>query len=156
MGEVEKRLQALGIELPQLNPAQGSYVPFALRKGFVFISGQGPRHVGKLAYKGVVGGDLDVETAQKAARLCALNIAAQLRAACGNDLDRVEQIVRITGYVRCTNDFEGQTAVINAASELLCEIFGAAGPHTRLAIGVNALPSGMPVEMEAIAAVTEA
>ena len=151
MGNAEKRLAELGITLPPVNPSQGNYVPFLKDEDLVFVSGQGPRLEGKLMYSGTVGQDVDLETAKEAARLCARNILAQLRAACDGDLDRVKQVLRIAGIVRCTADFTEQAKVIDAASELLRQALGDAGVHTRIATGTHALPSGMAVEIEAIA-----
>lgn len=153
MKEIENRLADLGLSLPQATPPQGSYLPFVRTGKLVFIAGQGPRQDGVLIWKGVVGGDLTLAQGQAAAQLCALNILANLQAACGGDLGRVVRMVRLAGLVRCTADFDRQAQVLNAASDLICRVLGAAGPHARIASGTHALPSGMAVEIEALAEV---
>lgn len=151
MSNTETRLAELGIVLHEINPPQGRYLPFVRTGNQVFIAGQGPRKEGTLLYKGIVGADLSLEDAQAAARLCAMNILAVLKAACDGDLDRVVKVVRIAGLVRCTAGFEQQAMVLNAASDLICDVLGPAGPHARIASGTHALPSGMAVEIEALA-----
>lgn len=151
MNQLDRRLEALGIELPVVNPPQGNYLPFTRTGNLVFIARQGPRKDGALLFKGIVGADLSVEDGQAAARICALNILANLRAACGGDLTRVVRMVRLAGLVRCTAEFEDQALVMNAASDLICDALGAAGPHARIASGTHSLPSGMAVEIEALA-----
>ncbi|MBK5204755.1 MAG: RidA family protein [Polaromonas sp.] len=151
MGKAEQRLIDLGLELPAINPPQGSYLPFTLANNLIFVSGQGPRRAGELIYRGTVGADLSMEEAQEAAKLCALNILAQLQAACCGELDRIARVLRLAGLVRCTADFTDQAKVLNAASDLICLVLDTAGPHARIAAGTNALPSGMAVEIEAIA-----
>ncbi|OED46949.1 RidA family protein [Leisingera sp. S232] len=150
MGKIDSRLAELGIELPASNPPQGNYLPYRKTGNLVFIAGQGPRNAGELVYKGIVGQDLTLEQAQDAARLCALNLLGQLRNACDGDLDRVTGVIRLAGLVRCTVDFEAQAKVLNAASDLICDVFGPAGAHARIASGTHALPSGMAVEIEAV------
>lgn len=147
----EQRLAELGLSLPPVNPPQGNYLAFSKTGNLVFVAGQGPRLDGQLVYKGIVGGDLSLEEGQKAARLCALNILAQLKYACDGDLGRVTRMVRLAGLVRCSADFGDQAKVLNAASDLICAVLGEAGPHARIASGTHALPSGMAVEIEAVA-----
>lgn len=154
MGIVDQRLADLGLELPPVNPPQGNYLPFVRTGNLVFVAGQGPRLAGELRHRGTLGADVDLEEGQRAARLCALNVLAQLRLACEGDLDRVVRLVRLAGLVRCTADFGDQAKVLNAASDLLCDVLGAAGPHARIASGTHALPSGMAVEIEAIAEIS--
>lgn len=154
MGTVDQRLAELGLELPPVNPPQGNYLPFMRTGNLVFVAGQGPRRAGELVWRGTVGADLSLEDGQQAARLCALNVLAQLRIACGGDLDRIVRMVRLAALVRCTADFGDQPKVINAASDLICDVLGAAGPHARIASGTHALPSGMAVEIEAVAEVS--
>ncbi|TCN19304.1 RidA family protein [Sinorhizobium americanum] len=151
MGIVDARLTSLGLELPEENPPQGNYVPFVQSGALVFVAGQGPRKGGQLIYKGVIGDNLTLADGQAAARLCALNILGQLRSACSGDLDRVVRLVRVAGLVRCTPDFEDQAKVLNAASDLMCDVLGVDGRHARIASGTHALPSGMAVEIEAVA-----
>lgn len=151
MSATESRLAELGIEIPNVNPPQGNYLPYARTGSLVFVAGQGPRREGQLVFKGVVGSDLSVEDGEAAARLCALNVLGQLRHACDGDLDRIVRMVRVAGLVRCVDSFEDQARVLNAASNLICEVLGESGRHARIASGTNALPSGMAVEIEAIA-----
>jgi enamine deaminase RidA (YjgF/YER057c/UK114 family) len=150
MGKIATRIAELGLELPPINPSQGNYLPYRQTGNLVFIAGQGPRRAGELIWKGIVGDDLTLENAQDAARMCALNLLAQLDAACDGDLDRVTGVIRLAGLVRCSADFEQQAKVLNAASDLICDVFGSAGAHARIASGTHALPSGMAVEIEAI------
>lgn len=154
MTKIDERLADLGFELPPVNPPQGNYLPFVRTGNLVFVAGQGPRRAGELIYRGTIGADLSLEDGQQAAQLCALNILMQLRAACNGDLNRVVRMVRLAGLVRCTADFGDQAKVLNAASDLICQVLGAAGPHARIASGTHALPSGMAVEIEAIAEVS--
>jgi len=151
MEKIEDRLIRLGLEIPQPNPPQGNYLPYVRTGSLVFVAGQGPRLKGQLMFKGTIGQDLTMEEGCEAAKLCALNILGQLRQACEGDLGRIVQMVRLAGLVRSAHNFEGQTQIINAASELICTVLGAAGRHARIASGVHALPSGMAVEIEAIA-----
>lgn len=153
MNRIERRLAALGIEIPRFNPPQGNYLSYVRTGSLVFVAGQGPRREGNLVYKGVIGKDLSVEDGEAAARLCALNILGQLRHACDGDLGRIVRMVRVAGLVRCSGTFEEQARVLNSASDLFCELMGDAGKHARIASGTHALPSGMAVEIEAVAEV---
>lgn len=145
---VDKRLQELQITLPESQPA-GSYVP-ALRTGsLVFVSGQLPKVEGKIAFKGRVGKDLNLESARRAAKACVINILAALKQELGT-LDRVKKFVRLAGYINTYPGFNDHSKVMDAASDLLVEIFGEAGRHARLAIGVVELPLGASIEMEAV------
>ncbi|MDL2210197.1 RidA family protein [Desulfovibrio sp. OttesenSCG-928-O18] len=143
-------LQEKGIILPTPSTPTASYVPYVITGSLVFISGQGPRHDGKLQYTGKVGKDVTLEEGQQAARICMLNVLSHLNAACGNDLDKVKRAVRIAGLVNCASDFTQHPQVINGASDLLLEIFGERGKHARIATGANSLPANMSVEVEAI------
>lgn len=151
---IEQRLAGLGLSLPPVNPPQGNYLSYSRSGNLVFVAGQGPRLEGQLVYQGTVGADLSLEEGQKAARLCALNILAQLKSACDGDLGRVTRVLRLAGLVRCSADFGEQAKVLNAASDLICAVLGEAGPHARIASGTHALPSGMAVEIEAVAEIT--
>jgi enamine deaminase RidA (YjgF/YER057c/UK114 family) len=146
----EKRLSEIGITLPPPGSPAGNYVPFVIVGELVFMSGQVCREAGKMKYTGKVGRDLTVEQGQAAARLCAVNLLAQLKAACGGDLDRVERCVRLSGFVNCAADFQEQPKVVNGASDLMVEIFGERGQHARTAVGAPALPLDSAVEVEAI------
>jgi len=147
---VDDKLSQLGIDIPTPVAPVANYVPFVRTGNLVSVSGQIPMQDGKLAFEGKVGEAVSVEEACAAARLCALNIIAQLKAACGGDLNRVKRIVKLGGFVNCTDGFGGQPQVINAASDLMVEIFGEAGRHSRSAVGTNALPLNVPVEIDAL------
>ncbi|MFN3233639.1 MAG: RidA family protein [Alphaproteobacteria bacterium] len=151
-GQIAARLQELGIELPEPPKPVASYVPYVITGDLIFVSGQVPMDANGIQYRGIVGYDFSVEEAQDAARLCALNIVAQLSDALDGNLDRVTRVVRLGGFVRCTGDFTDQPKVINGASDLMVEIFGDTGRHARAAVGVNALPVGVAVEVDAVVA----
>ncbi len=149
--DVEKRLKALGIELPETAAAAvANYVPVARAGDLLFVSGQLPMAEGRLVWIGSVGDSLSVEEGQQAARLCAINMLAQLRAALDGDLGRVKRVVRLGGFVASAGDFTAQPQVINGASDLMVDLFGDAGRHARAAIGVNVLPLGAAVEVEGL------
>lgn len=150
-GRIDARLKELGIELAEPAAPVANYVGYAISGNNVFISGQLPVIDGKLAYVGKVGDSVSVEDGQKAARACAVNIIAQLRSACGGDLDRVKRIVRLGGFVNSTPDFGDQPKVINGASDLMVEVFGDAGKHCRAAVSAGGLPFNVAVEIEAVA-----
>lgn len=152
MSQIEARLAELGIELPQVAKPVAAYVP-ALRQGnLVFTSGQLPMVDGSLAATGKLGDAVSAEQGYGLARTCALNALAAVKAVIG-DLDNVEQIVKVVGFVSSTPEFTGQPGVINGASELLGEVFGERGIHARSAVGVPVLPLDSPVEVELIVAV---
>jgi enamine deaminase RidA (YjgF/YER057c/UK114 family) len=146
----EARLAELGITLPPVTPPAYDYVPAIVHGGLVWISGQLPRAAdGSLPHLGRLGEEVDVETARKAAELCALQALAALRAATGS-LDNVARAIKLTGFVASAPGFNGQPAVVNGASEFLGEVFGDAGAHARSAVGVAELPLDAPVEVELI------
>jgi len=147
---VEQKLADLDITIPTPVAAVANYVPFVRSGNLVSISGQIPMRDGKLAFEGKVNDTVSEEDACSAARLCGLNIIAQLKAACDGDLNRVKRIVKLGGFVNCTDSFGGQPQIINAASDLMVEVFGDAGCHSRSAVGVNALPLNVPVEIDAL------
>lgn len=146
---IEARLKELGIELPAAPAPAASYIPFVRSGNLLFVSGQIPVSGGGIALKGLVGRDVSLEDAQGAARLCAINLIAQAKAACG-DLDNVRRVVKVGGFVACGPDFTDHPKVVNAASELMVEVFGEAGRHARFAVGAPSLPLGVPVEVEAV------
>jgi enamine deaminase RidA (YjgF/YER057c/UK114 family) len=148
-GKIDARLKQLGITLPDAGAPAANYVPTVQSGNLVFIAGQITLNNGKREFVGKLGREFGVEDGQKAARLCALNIIAHLRNACGGDLDRVKRCVRVGGFVNGTPDFLDQPQVINGASNLLVEVFGDAGKHARAAVGVASLPFGVAVEVEA-------
>ncbi|EWY39336.1 endoribonuclease [Skermanella stibiiresistens SB22] len=149
-GTIAARLKELGIDLPNLPAPAGAYVPYTLSGNILFVSGQIPMRDGALSHKGKVGADLSIEDGHACARVCALNILAQVAAACGGDLDRVSRCLKLGGFVNCGPDFNDHPKVINGASELMIEVFGDAGKHARFAVGAPSLPLGSAVEVEAV------
>ena len=148
-GRIEARLAELGIELPQPAAPVANYVPFALSGNLLFIAGQICQWNGQLRFVGKLGAGVGIAEGTEAARLCALNILAHVRAACGGDLDRVRRCLRVGGFVNCTPDFTDMPQVVNGASDLMVEVFGDGGRHARAAVGVSSLPGGVAVEVEA-------
>ena len=148
-GHIVSRLQALGIVLPTPAAPAANYVPYVLSRGMLYISGQIPVGPGGLEFVGVLGAELGIEDGRAAARLCAINILAQAQAALG-DLDRVERVVKLTGFVNSAPGFGDQPKVVNGASDFIVEVFGEKGRHARSAVGVAGLPFGVGVEVEAI------
>tara|TARA_B100000945_G_scaffold146268_1_gene117109 strand:- start:12 stop:467 length:456 start_codon:yes stop_codon:yes gene_type:complete len=146
---IEQNLKKLNIDLPKAPDPVGSYVASKIVKNLVFISGQVSFDTQGKLIKGKVGNDLNLEQGQEAARFCALNIVAQLKKKCGS-LDKVKGCIKLTGYVNSTDTFIDQPKVINGASDLISQIFGEGGKHTRAAISVNSLPLGAAVEVDAI------
>ena len=149
-GQIEKRLKELNIALPQAPAPAANYVPWAVSGKLVFVAGQLPLAEGALRYAGKVGRDLDLEQGRAAARLVALNLIAQAKAAAGGDLDRVARCVKLGAFVNCVDGFADHPQVINGASDLMVEVFGDNGKHARYAVGVNALPHNAAVEIDAI------
>lgn len=149
-GEIEARLRAAGIELPPAPAPAANYVPYVISGNQVFVAGQVPFVGSERHFIGKVGQDYDVEEAQKAARTVALNIIAQVKAACDGDLDRVVRCVKLGGFVNCTPDFLNHPQVINGASDLMVEVFGDKGRHARFAVGAPSLPFNVAVEIDAI------
>jgi enamine deaminase RidA (YjgF/YER057c/UK114 family) len=146
----EARLAELGIELPNAVPPAANYVPARKSGSLIYIAGQVPTAGGKDQYVGKVGRDVSIEDAQKAARLCAINILAQLRTALGGSLNAVVGCLRLGGFVNATPEFGDHPKVINGASDLMVEVFGDAGRHARAAVGCNSLPRNVAVEVDAI------
>ncbi|MBM3469128.1 MAG: RidA family protein [Alphaproteobacteria bacterium] len=150
MTTIQQKLESLGINLPPPPQTLANYVPYTTAGNMVIISGQLPTKDGQLAFMGRVGHDLSLEEGQAAARLCAINIIAQLNTACDGNLNRVKQCLRLGGFVNCESNYRDQPKVINGASDLMVEVFGEKGRHARAAVGVNALPLGAAVEIEAL------
>ena len=148
-GTIEQRLIDHDIELPEAATPVANYVPAVQSGHMLYISGQLPLWNGQRRHIGKLGADTSVEDGEAAARLCALNVVAQAKAALGN-LDRVVRVVKLVGFVNSTPDFTDQPAVVNGASDLMAEVFGDKGRHSRSAVGVAALPLGVSVEVEAI------
>ncbi|MCM8558169.1 RidA family protein [Sphingomicrobium sediminis] len=146
---ISKRLEELSIKLPAPAKPVASYLPAVEAGGFLHISGQISMNEDGSLIVGRLGEDYNVERGQAAARRCGIMLIAQMQAALG-DLDRVERIVKLGGFVNCTEDFVDQPKVVNGASDLMQEVFGEAGRHARSAVGVNTLPLGVAVEVDAI------
>jgi len=150
-GRIERRLAELGITLPPASRAFNSYLPWKRIGAIVHVSGQGPFVDGGIPdrYTGRVVADVPLAVAQEAARITALNLVAQVKAACDGDLDRVLNVVQMTGYVNCVAGYTQTPLVVNGGSDVLLEIFGEAGRHARVAIGSQALPENIVVELAA-------
>jgi len=150
MSSIDDRLRELGIALPQASAPGANYVATVRSGNLLFLTGQLSQWNGERRFVGKLGREFDVAEGQQAARLCALNLIAHLRAALEGNLDRVVRCVRIAGYVNSTPDFTGQSQVVNGASDVFVSVFGEAGRHTRMAVGVSALPYDVAVEVEAV------
>ncbi len=155
MTQVEAKLEALGLTLPTPPAPVANYVRAVQVGNLVFLSGHGPTRDGKQAYQGKVGAERTTEEGYEAAKLVMLNCLASLKEAIG-DLDRVERIVKLLGMVNCTEDFGDQPKVINGASDLQVELFGEKGRHARSAVGMQALPMQITVEIEMIVQIKDA
>ncbi|KAA5605823.1 RidA family protein [Roseospira marina] len=149
-GRVEARLTELGIILPQATAPVANYVPFVVSGSSVVVSGQIPLADGKPAYTGLLGDSVSLEDGQAAARLCGVNLIAQMNAVCEGDLDRVRRVVRLGVFVAATPAFGDHPKVANGVSDLMVEVFGDAGRHARAAVGCASLPLGVPVEVEGL------
>src|SRR5579863_1081534 len=149
-GTIEAKLKELDIELPLATAPIANYVPFTRAGNLVTVSGQVSVRTGKPKFVGKLGREIAVSEGQQAARLCALNILAHLKTACGGDLDRVRRVLRLGGFVNCTPEFTEMPQVVNGASDLMVQVFGDAGKHARAAVGVSSLPLGVAVEVEAM------
>ena len=147
---IDARLKELGITIPEAPAPAANYVPFTTSGNLVFVAGQVPFVDGKLTKTGRVGEDASVEDGYEQARICAINLIAQVKVACGGDLDRVRRVVKLGGFVASAPNFTGHPAVVNGASDLMVDVFGDAGKHARFAIGANVLPLGCVVEIDGI------
>ena len=147
MDNIETRLENLGILIPNLSTPVANYLPAKQTGNLVFTAGQLPMINGDLISEGILGQDVEIDQAKKAARICTLNALAAIKGVIG-DLDRIKQIVRVVGYVASVPTFTQQPAVVNGASELLLEIFGENGKHARSAVGMAVLPLNASVEIE--------
>lgn len=148
-GTVEGRLAEAGIVLPVAPAPAGNYVPVVVTGNLAVVSGQIAARDGRVVIRGRLGADVSIEQGHEAAKLCAVNILAQLKAAIG-DLDRVRRCVRLAGFVACAPEFTDQPKVMNGASDLMALAFGEAGKHARVAVGAPSLPLGTAVEVEAL------
>lgn len=151
-GTIEARLAELGLSLPAAPNPVANYVPFLISGNLLFISGQISKAGDGTIATGALGRDVDIEQGQAAARLCALNILAQAKSALGS-LDRIGQVLKLTGFVNATAEFADHPKVVNGASDLMVEVLGDKGRHTRAAVGVSGLPLNSAVEVDAIIAI---
>lgn len=151
-GTIEARLAELGLTLPAAPNPVANYVPFAISGNLLFISGQISKAADGTIVTGALGRDVSVDAGQQAARHCALNILAQAKSALGS-LDRIGQVLKLTGFVNATADFADHPKVVNGASDLMVEVLGDKGRHTRAAVGVSSLPLNCAVEVDAIIAI---
>ena len=151
---VEEKIKQLNIEIPKSPKPVGAYVAFRIVNKLVYISGQVSFDQNGNLIKGKVGSELSLEKGQEAAKACATNIISQLKSACNGDLEKVKSCIKINGYVNSTDNFLDQPKVINAASELIVNVFGEKGKHARAAVSVNSLPLGAAVEIESIFEIT--
>jgi enamine deaminase RidA (YjgF/YER057c/UK114 family) len=149
-GKIEARLAELGIVLPRQAAPAGAYVPHVVVGDLVFVSGQLPMLDGEMKYKGRIGAEFTLEHGYAAARLCGLNLLAHLHDVCQGDFDRVKRVVKLGGFVHCIPEFADHPKVVNGASDLMMEVFGEAGRHTRIAVGASAMPLGAAVEVDGI------
>jgi enamine deaminase RidA (YjgF/YER057c/UK114 family) len=148
--KVEQRLQEIGIMIPDAPTPAANYLPFTRTGNLIFVSGQVPFVDGKLEITGTVGKNATVEDAQGQAKICAINLLAQLKVACDGDLERVVRVVKLGAFVASADDFFNQPIVVNAASDLMVTAFGDAGRHARFAVGTNALPLNCLVEIDGV------
>ena len=146
---IDEKLKSLNIILPNAPKPAGSYIPVVISNNIAYVSGQIPVKEGKVVFSGKVPTQQSIEEAGKAAKLCAINALAQLKASLGN-LDKINKIIRVSGFVNSTPDFDLQPTIINSASDLLFNICGEKGKHTRIAVGVASLPLESTVELDMI------
>lgn len=150
MGNIDKRLQELGIVVPEPAAPVANYVGWVRAGNLVFTSGQVPLKDGKFHFQGKVGGEISLEQAAEAARMCAVNVIAQIKGALDGDLDRVKRVVKLVVFVNAKPEFTDQPKVANGASDLMVEVFGDKGKHARSAVGAGSLPLNVAVEVEAV------
>ena len=149
-GKIDARLKELGIELPTPPAPVASYVPYVVSGNLVYISGQVTMGPKGLEYVGKVGGDVSLDDGKAAAKLCAINVIAQLKAACSCDLDRVTRCIKVGVFVNAVADYTQHPEVANGASDLFMAVFGDSGKHARAAVGAGSLPRGVACEVEAV------
>jgi len=146
----DENIKNLGLNIPELPKALANYVPFKIVGKTMYISGQAPFRNGEMIYKGKVGSDITIEEGIEAAKLCVINIIAAVKTGLEGDWNKLDSFVKLTGFVNCQDSFTDQPKIINGASDMLVEIFGDQGRHARVAVGSNALPLGISVEIDAI------
>jgi enamine deaminase RidA (YjgF/YER057c/UK114 family) len=149
-GTIDAKLKDLGIELPEPAAPVANYVAFVPVGKTVFLSGQVPLEGGQLKYQGKVGAEISEDEGKAAARICAINLIAQMKAAAGGDLDKVKRVVRLGGFVNSTPEFGNQPEVVNGASDVMVEVFGDKGKHCRTAVSAGGLPRNVAVEVDAV------
>ena len=150
MHSFEENIMQLGINIPDMPAPLANYVPYKVSDNVVYVSGQGPVLNGNLIYKGKVNEDISIEDGIKAAELCCINIIAALKKSINGDWNRLDGFLKLGGFVNCKDDFYDEPKIINGASDLLVKIFGDQGRHARFAVGSNALPMNISVEIDAI------
>ena len=150
MGQIDDRLKELGVEIPTPAAPVANYLGWVRTGNLVFTAGQVTVKDGEFLHVGKVGGEISVEEAAEAAKLCAINIIAQVKQACDGDLDRVKRIVKLVGFVNGVPEFTDHPKVINGASDFMVEVFGDKGKHARSAVGAGSLPLNISVEIEAV------
>ena len=146
----EENIKKLDLKIPDLPSPLANYVPYKVSDNTLYVSGQGPVIDGKIIYSGKVGNEISQEEGVKAAELCCINIIAALKSSINGDWNRLDTFLKLGGFVNCDNDFSDQPKIINGASDLLVNIFGDKGRHSRFAVGSNALPLNISVEIDAI------
>jgi enamine deaminase RidA (YjgF/YER057c/UK114 family) len=146
----DENIKNLGLNIPELPKALANYVPFKIVGKTMYVSGQAPVRNGEMIYKGKVGSDITIEEGIEAAKLCVINIIAAVKTGLEGDWNKLDSFVKLTGFVNCQDSFTDQPKIINGASDMLVEIFGDQGRHARVAVGSNALPLGISVEIDAI------
>ena len=150
MNKYDEKIAELGLRLPEPVSPVANFVPYVVVANFIYVSGQIPLEDGRPCFLGKLGRDLTVEEGQNAARTCALQVLGVVRHACGGDLNKVVRCVRLGGFINSMPEFTDQPRVMNGASDLIVSVFGESGRHARAAVGVNALPAGVAVEVDAI------
>ena len=146
----EENIKKLGIKIPDMPNALANYLPYKISDSIVYVSGQAPVMNGELIYKGKVGNDISIDDGIRAAELCCINIISILKESIDGDWDRLDNFLKLGGFVNCNSDFVDQPQIINGASDLLVNIFGEQGKHSRFAVGSNSLPMNISVEIDAI------
>ena len=149
-GPITTRLAELGIELPVPAAPAANYIPFVVTGNLIFVSGQITVWNGELRHIGRLGENIDIDEGYQAARLCGLNLIAQAKAAAQGDLDKINRVVKLGGFVNSTPDFTDQPKGINGTSDLMAEVFGEGGKHARFAVGAPTLPLGVAVEVDGV------
>ena len=152
MHPFDKKIEQMGLILPNIPIPVANYIPYKIFNSTLYISGQAPIKDGKVIYEGKVGDNISINEGIEAAKLCCLNILSIIKTACKDDWQNFDELIKIGGYVNCNNDFKDQPKIINGASDLLVEILGEKGKHSRFAVGSNSLPLNIAVEIEAIVA----